>query len=326
MVVANKEPELKEILRKESIRTMAKDLKQLRETDALKEREKIKTSQEPQRNIISGAKADAWVKEEYPIPVKNTPPQKITEPVKPHNSFPNNTLPKNDFVKKGTPLPVRENSEEMRLKKYANEQEKQQIFLFQSQKSDLEKQLREVTDIKKASLASQKNNTLKEKGNGQRKLNEAIAQEQKGSSEQKEQMEKVRWSIEKTLADLDKKMVALGEQDAQLDQKKTFLASEIAQISHDLGAIYTTLKEREKNILKTKTQEPLHDNSHKPAQKAPADIKKEIQEIMQEPVKSAPLPIKEKLAILQKEGEKQRMKFMEEVEAWVKSNNSDTSS
>lgn len=323
----NQEPALKEFLKKEHIRTMGKDLKRLREADALKEREKIKQIKIPdaiEKNVILEQKADAWIKKEFPkeqkpknptaaatdrvVDKKVEPPQSVQKPTAPVE--PKKVIPQIP----AQPDPYAE------LKKYANEEEKQQIFLLQSQKTDLEKQLQEIANGKKPSLTSKKDDLLAQKSRGQKKLGDLEQEQKTAPQDQKELVEKKQWSAQRELANLEKELIEQDSNERQLDQQKSTLSESIAKTDQHIKAIYSAIKER-----KTKAQAtPLPQQKpepQKPAYTPPVQAKKEEYQNPQKGYLEEVSPkVQEKLGALQQQEEKQRLKFMEEVEKWANSN------
>ncbi len=356
MVIANQDPALKNLLKRENIRTMSKDLRKLREADAMREREKIKNSQQPieeplqqkytqppVKKDVSEAPKNIVIKEKIATPTPSVTPQSAVAPKQVTNPNPKILGP----VKKVIQYPE--------LKKYANEQEKQQIFLLESQRSGFEKQAAQITADYHL-LDSKKKGLMLEKDQWQAKIDSLRQQqeEETQSGQEKDPLEKKSWSMETGLMTAKNNIISANEQILKLGVRIESLKSQIAKIDANLASIYTSLKKKEEvsktdslkptaGDLPTPNQNKVHDKNNLPGHmqqvtalphtpsKPSSNAKEDAQSAMKEPVKAVPLSSKpafsnspkaivEKLEILQKEGEKQRMKFMEEVEAWAKNN------
>src|ERR1700722_10317001 len=151
MAIATQNSQTKELFNRADIRTMKKDLKKLREADALKEREKIKSgnpkSQAPNKS-----------------PVKNIVPQIPNPPVKTVATEPKEGLDQIlDSVK-----------EELQETPVSAEQEKEQIFLAKAEKNQLEKELENVPT--KPAAAIKTNAILEEEEKLQEKLGSMTAE------------------------------------------------------------------------------------------------------------------------------------------------------
>src|SRR3989344_202688 len=110
MTTETDEQQVKEFLKRAEVRTMKKDLQKLREFDALKERDKIANVKTIEEQQIDAAKKDAEAK------------QKIQQDIEKQK--------REGILSKNT---EKEREAEKDLKKYANESEKQQIFLLEAQ-------------------------------------------------------------------------------------------------------------------------------------------------------------------------------------------------
>ncbi|MBX4201056.1 hypothetical protein KW786_02920 [Candidatus Parcubacteria bacterium] len=373
MVTTSQEPELKEFLKKEDVRTMHKDIKRLKEDDSLEERKKIKNignapipaAKEPKSNAISEDKADQWVKQELkkplqsaltqkpaapaPKPVEQTPkpaapvaqkpqippmpaPQKQTPPVlkapqtlpvqKPIQNIvkPQPPQPKpQDLPKPVQKAPV-ENTPKVAAslndaKQFDNELEKQQIFLLESQKKDIEKQIRELSSDGKSESLSKKAKLTAEKSDWEKKLAALATENQKDSLGREDDIEKETWSIEKNISELDERIKLLDEEETHLGQRKSTLQMESAKIDKELEMIYTTIKKRQQNP-------PKPEAIKEPAAQSPIEPKKTVPqnpfESKQAFANSSPKAV-EKLAASTKIEQAARAKFMEDVEKWASS-------
>jgi hypothetical protein len=132
MVTEAEELQVKEFLKRAEVKTMKKDLLDLREADALKERYKIvniktleeqRQEQEKKLQLTEAAKAEA----------KNAGREKV--------------LGENA---------TQERIAEKDLKEYATEQERQQIFMFESQRLGFEDQVLEIDNKKDPALKLEK--------------------------------------------------------------------------------------------------------------------------------------------------------------------------
>ena len=128
------ETHTKEFLSRTEIRTMRKDLSRLREADSLKERNKIATIKTLDEQLAEKQKNDFTV-------LASLAPNK--EKIKR-----NKILQKNE---------EKEAIAEKDLKSYANEEERQQIFLLESQRLGFEKQVDSIDKVKDPALKLEKN-------------------------------------------------------------------------------------------------------------------------------------------------------------------------
>ena len=144
MATQAEETQARDFLKRAEIKTMKKDLLALREVDSLKERDKIATiktlEEQKQEEELSAAKA------------KGTNEKNAVERV----------------LEMGG---VQEAVAEKDLKKYATEQERQQIFLMESQRLELEKKVDAIDKEKDPALKLEKNKLLIQKAEIEKKLN-----------------------------------------------------------------------------------------------------------------------------------------------------------
>ncbi len=283
--------EEKKFLDRSTIRTMKKDLAALREADSLKEREKItqiKTSQKPTLPTPVFKQAP----EASPIKPAAQPPKSIFDsPVSKPQPAPKNTIApsfmesvsslQTDKMPEETPLEKvlqhttnQEDAAMAGIKQYATEDEKQQIFLLESQRTSLQRQLKTGDKPQESSLILEKNQILIEQKNWQKKLNPIIEEEAKNEAEQKllEQkealsnvsgerqnlekqrwaledkrkgMEKKRWVIEEKLSELQSQIQNLDQGYLQSNNKEGDIKNQIISIDDSLRLIYADIKERE---------------------------------------------------------------------------------
>lgn len=297
MVTQAEETQAKEFLKRAEIRTMRKDLLILREGDALKERDKIvqiKTLEEliaPQKNV--GKNEMEGLKE---VLQKNENQEKIAE---------------------------------KDLKNFANEQERQQMFLLESQRFGFEKQADEIDQKKDPELKLEKNKLLLQKRDLQTKLNSILEKEKKLEDEQKfiseksqtttipaekksleqrrwdidkeiQDIEKKRWEVEKQIEDADAKVGQTDKLSESLVQEKNQLSDKIMGINKSLREIYSGVVAREEEKRSGKTKEQLAQREI--LSKARAEEKENVQRQQRIQI---PVPSKE---------EEQRKKFLQDVE------------
>ncbi len=321
----------KEFLKRAEIRTMKKDLQALREADALKERDKI-------------------------VKIK-TLEEQIQEQEK---KLANKEKAKNEAEKAGREKVLEKNAAEERmaekdLKEYASEQERQQIFLLESQRLGFGKQAESIDKEKDPALKLQKNKILLEKRDWEAKLNSVLEQEKKLEDEQKfiaekaqtttlaserksleqrrwalekeiQEIEKKRWEIEKQLENIENKIKEIDKSSEQLVAEKNDLNQKILGIDKSLRDIYSAV------IAKVEERRRGEAEEQKAAREATAKIKAQTQEKIQrqqwtrtaeqpkenEFLKEIPAPVKEKLARAAEIEEEQRKKFIQDVEEGTK--------
>jgi hypothetical protein len=210
MVTQAEETQAKEFLKRAEIRTMKKDLRALRETDALKERDKI-----TKIRTLEEQKLDQEKKL-----------QEIEEA-------------KNEAAKTGLEKVLGQNAKQERiaekdLKLYASEQERQQIFLLESQRLGFENNILDIDNKKDPALKLEKNKILLEKRDQETKLNSILADEKKLEDEQKfiaekakitniaserKSLEQRRWDIDKDIQEIEKKRWAVEKQIETVESK-----------------------------------------------------------------------------------------------------------
>mgnify|MGYP001603194816 FL=1 len=196
MPTETEELQVKEFLKRAEIKTMKKDLQALREVDALKERDKIAKIRTLEEQRLEQEKK-LQEKERAKAQVEKTERETVLE--------------------KGA---VQEREAEKDLKEYATEQEKQQIFQFESERFNFEKQADAIDKEKGPALKLKKNEILIEKKNWETKLNSILGQEKKLEDEQsfvaqkaqqsaiaseKKSLEQRRWDLDKEIQEIEKK-------------------------------------------------------------------------------------------------------------------------
>ncbi|MGD0577187.1 MAG: hypothetical protein ABSA74_03880, partial [Candidatus Staskawiczbacteria bacterium] len=158
------ETQAKEFLKRAEIRTMRKDLLSLREADSLKERNKIAT-------------------------IKTLEEQQAEEAKKQQAKAELEKLGREEVLQKNE---GQETIAEKDLKNYATEEERQKMFLLESQRFGFEKQIDEIDQKKDPALKLEKNELLLKKRGWQDKLNVILEQEKKLEDEQKVIAEKAK--------------------------------------------------------------------------------------------------------------------------------------
>ena len=268
MVTVDEETQAKEFLKRAEIRTMKKDLQALREVDALKERDKIAKIKTLEEQLGEKNKNGLNI----PIPVKTIGPKGYLE-----RDEIQGVLQRNEN---------QERLAEKELKDYATEQERQQIFLFESQRLALEKQVDAIDKEKDPALKLEKNKLLLQKRDQQVKLNSILAQEKKLEGEQKviaekeqstnipserkglekarwdldkriQDVERKRWEAEKQIQDTDNGMSQIDKSSERLVIEKNGLRDKILGIDKSLRDIYFIVMAREEEKRKGKAQEQV---------------------------------------------------------------------
>jgi len=248
MPTQQEEQQAAEFLKRAEIRTMKKDLQALREVDALKERDKIatlKTLEEQLAEKKQVQEKEAVAKEQRAkleqVLEKKSGEEKIAE---------------------------------KDLKNYATEEERQQIFLFESQRLGFEKQIDSIDKEKDPALKLEKNRLLIQRRDQEAKLNSVLEQEKKVVNEQKfivereqattfssekkaleqsrsetekkiQDIEKKRWEAEKQLQDIDSKITKSDSLSEQLVLEKNQLRDKILGVDRSLREIYSVIIARE---------------------------------------------------------------------------------
>ncbi|TSC94995.1 MAG: virulent strain associated lipoprotein [Parcubacteria group bacterium Licking1014_1] len=322
MTTETEELQTKEFLKRTEIRTMKKDLQKLREADALEEKDKIvkiKTLEEVR--------------------------QMAEEKEKKSESEGKAGMEKVLFKKD-----KEEKEAEANLKNYANEAEKQQIFLLESQRFNLESQIRLIEEEKDPDLKLEKNSILLEKRDWEKKLHSILEEEKKLETEQKfisdrekesnvlsekqslekrrweleekrQEIEKGRWAIEKKLAEMENKLKKIDEDYEKNIAEKNDLREKIAEIDRTLREVYS------KTINRVEGQriEAEKERTSARGETAEANLQ-EKENIQREQWRRAPEPkekeflknmssaLKEKLSRKTEDEEKNRKKFMENIE------------
>jgi hypothetical protein len=240
------ETQAKEFLKRAEIKTMRKDLSVLREADSLKERNKI---------------AKIKTIEEQQAEYKKQLAEKQKSQIKSEKSGLDQVLLKNE---------KEEYFAEKDLKNDATEQERQQIFLFESKRIGFEKEIDDIENKKNPALKLEKNNLLLQITNWHKKLSEIIDQEKKLEDEQKviidkeqttavpterkgleqrrsdldkqiQDIEKKRWDVEKQIQDIENKIKIIDQSSQQFVVTINELRDKILGIDKSLREIYSVI-------------------------------------------------------------------------------------
>lgn len=336
MPTETEELQAKEFLKRAEVKTMRKDLQSLRETDALSERDKIakiktleeqRLEQEKKIREIEAAHQETQKLEREEVLTKNENQERLAE---------------------------------KDLKEYALEPEKQQVFLFESQRIGFEKQAEIIDKQKDPAFKLQKNRLMLQQREWQTKLNAILAQEKKFEDEQKfvaekaqtsaiatekksleqrrweidkdiQDIEKKRWEAEKQIQDIENKTKEIDKSFLQLTAERGELKEKILGIDKSLREIYSGVMARveEKRRGEAEDQKKTREG----AAKIRAGEKETIQrqqwthsaglqsERGKEFLKNAPASLQEKLAKTAGAEEEQRKKFMQNVENWAEDKN-----
>lgn len=340
MVVDQKTLPSKIALERSSIRTMKKDLLKLREADTARENEKIINAPAPRtEKPLEAVKAPA------PASTPTQTREKLDALASQIEKIP---APQAAAQRSGAP------SQEQRLKaekakEYANEEEKQQIFLLEKQRLKLQRQIEEIAKVKEPPILLEQNSILREQKDLRAKLAPIIQEEQKIESAQKvmearenetnvprekellqkerwkledrrRAVETSRWSLEQELAKLEERIKNMIARYNTLQANESGLTVKIAQTDAALNAIYQAIAQRQHVPQQKPPQVHAQANA---AQETAVRGAEEAPQARQhrESLKDIPQPIKEKLAQEAKAEEIQRRKFMEDVDRWANTHN-----
>ena len=324
-ITEDEELQAKEFLKRAEIKTMKKDLQKLREVDALEERDKIIKGK-----TIEEEKAELEKKKEEERILEGQQREKV--------------LSKNANE---------EREAEKQIKSYAEESEKQQIFLFESQRLGLEKQIDIFEQEKEPSLALEKNRILIEKRNQEAKLSNIVAEEQKIEEEQKfigekekttnvpsekksleerrgeletkrQEIEKKRWAVEKEIKNIEEGLIKIDADYQKIIEEKNNLKEKIKIINRSLRDTYSIIIKR----VEDKKRGALEQQQAKTAEleQRAGEEKERVQREQwthstssgqareKEFLKGASDKMKERIGKSIEAEEEQRKKFLEDIE------------
>lgn len=333
MATATEEQQAREFLKRAEIRTMKKDLRALRESDALKERDKIAKIRTLDEQLDEQRAKQA---------------AKMAKETAQQNAGVKEVLSRNE---------TEERLAEKDLKNYALEEERQQIFLLESQRLGFEKQIDTIDKEKVPTLKLEKNKLFSQKGNFQTKLNSILEEERKMEGEQQlitktaqkstvasqkksleqrrwdidkdiQEVEKKRWAAEKQIQEVDEKVKQIDERAEQLVAEKNSLRDKVLGIDKSLRNIYSTVIARVEETRRGEAREQLSQKQKLSASRA--EEKERVQREQwggisvpkkKEFLQKAPPRFKDELAKTAEAEEEQRKKFLQNVEDWANDKN-----
>lgn len=324
MTTEDEELQTKEFLKRAEVKTMKKDLQKLREIEALKEREKIVKVKTLEEEKLEREKKRAEEKESLEKKQREKVLQKSLE---------------------------EEREAEKQIKDYAEESERQQIFILEAQRVGLEKQIQTLEKEKEPPLMLEKNKILLEKKDWEAKLNTILGEERKIESEQKfisekekesnvpsekqslekrrweledqrQKIEKKRWEIERQLVGMENKVKEIDENFQKILDEKAILKEKIAGIDRTLREIYSKIIQRVEERKRGQAEEQKLAALKKAEEEAKRKeriqreqwAKPKIAPREKEFIKEMPSQFKEKLAKTAEVEEEQRKKFLKDIE------------
>jgi hypothetical protein len=328
MVTQTEEQQAREFLKRAEIRTMKKDLRQLRESDALKERDKIAKIRTLEEQLEERKKVET-------------------------DALAKSTSEKAEREKVLTENARQERLAEKDLKEYATEPERQQIFLLESERLSFEKQIDAIDREKDPALKLEKNKLLLQKRDTEAKLKPILEQERRLEDEQKtvveksqtttipsqkkaleqrkwdldkeiQEVEKRRWQVEKEIQDIDEQIKNTDRLSQSLVQEKNNLRDKVLGIDKSLREIYSSIIARveERRRGDAEEQKTQRESLSKIRSEKREKIRKEQWQGPSVPkkkefLKTAPESFKEKMASSAVKEEEQRQKFLRNVESWA---------
>jgi len=328
MATVDEEAQAKEFLKRAEISTMKKDLMALREVDSLKERDKIahiktleeqRAEQEKELRAKEIMKAEAEKAGREEVLTRNEGQERIAE---------------------------------KDLKNYATEEERQKIFLFESSRLALEKQIDEIDKEKDPASKLEKNKLLLQKRDQQEKLNLILNQEKKLEGEQKviidkeqtttnpsekkgleqsraeldkriQEVEKKRWEAEKQIQDTDARVSQIDKLSDQLVIEKNGLKDKVLGIDKSLREIYSAVMEREEGKRKGQAEYQIAQKDALAKSRAEQNEKIQRQQWVgssttapKKPLEiKVPVPVKDRIVKSFEAENEARKKFMQDVAA-----------
>ena len=335
MINPQDEAQAKEFLKRIEINTMKKDLRKLREADAIKEKSKI---------VSGGFKKTFGFAQDGSTPNKAVPEElkEIKE------KFEREKILNENYIQ--------EIEAEKQLKNYANEEEKQRIFILESQKIELEKKVKDERLRQEPALVMKKNDLNLEKKEIELKLRDLRSQEEKLEAEEKviserekatnvpleketlektrqdleakiQEIEKKRWEVEREISKEDSSIEIVNQDYKKIINEENDLKQRITDIDKQLRQIYSQIVQRIQE-LKKKEKEDI-----KTAQTEIAKIEtKEKEEVQRnqwarspstrysekEYLRTIPDKVKENLEKQAEAEEEHRRKFLENIETKAK--------
>lgn len=258
------------------IRTMKKDIKALREADAISTRQTV-TAAAPApaapHKIKINSPQDA-------IPTRITPTGDETAPTKEVQTTVKIVAPSSEVQKAGDLVTAQRAQHDdvaiAQAKQYATEEEKQRIFALESQAAQVQEKIKALGGDKNSSLALEKNQILIAETTQKKALEQLIKEEEKieiqikdietteaqtnvpeqrqgleqqraAKENQRQEIEKKRWAIEKEIESLKNKIQALDANYKKFGNEEGALKANLAQINTSLRQIYFDIIDRQKN-------------------------------------------------------------------------------
>jgi len=322
------EQQASEFLKRAEIKTMKKDLRALREVDALTERDKIAKIKTLEEQLEDQQKKNAEAQSAKTLEIEKEKRD--------------NVLQRNERE---------ETIAEKDLKNYATEEERQQIFLLESQHLNFEKEIDSIDKEKDPALKLEKNQLLLKRREQETKLNTVAEEERKLEQEQsflvqksktttiqaeQKSLEQSRWDLDKKIQEVEKKRWAaekdiqetnskIAKTDQLLEQQvidKNLLRDKILGIDKSLRSIYSIVIAREEDKRKGQADEQIA--TKEALAKMRLEEKEKIQKqqwtgqapsVQRKPL--VPPPIKGKPTKSFQDEEEQRRKFIQDVEQEV---------
>lgn len=327
------ELQAKEFLKRAEVRTMKKDLSIIRESDALRERDKIAKIKTLDEQLEEFKKAN-----EAAILAKQQEQAEKTQ--------------REEVLQQGQ---TEERLAATQLKDFATEEERQQIFLLESQRFDFEKQIDAIDKDKDPALKLEKNQLLLKQRDWQTKLNSIlldekkledeekavteksqttnIASQRKGLEERKwdleketQEIEKKRWAIEKEIEDIENKVTEINKSSDMLVTEKNGLRDKVLGVDKSLRDIYSVIIAREEAKRQGKAAEEVARKEE--LEKARAEERQKVQREQwsgisakrQSPedgyLSKAPEVVKKRILESAQGEEERRQQFLQDVESW----------
>ncbi len=334
------ELQAKEFLKRAEVRTMKKDLSKTRESDALKERDKIASIKTLDEQLEEFRKAN-----EAAILAKQQEQQEKTQ--------------REAVLQKNV---SEERAAESELKNSATEEERQKIFLLESERFNLEKQIDAIDKEKDPALKLEKNQLLLKQREWQNKLNAVsgdekkledeekaiteksqttnIASQRKGLEERKwdlekeiQEVEKRRWAIEKEIKDIEDKVAEINKSSDLLVTEKNGLRDKVLGIDKSLRDIYSVVVAREEEKRRGQAAEEVARKEE--LAKAQLQQKERVQREQWSGVSikkqddgylsKAPEAVKKRILESAEDEEKKRQQFLQDVQNWTEDKNKEVS-
>lgn len=335
MAISVEEQQAQEFLKRAEIRTMKKDLRALREFDALSERDKIAKIKTIDEQRADQAKL---------IQQKEAEKSQQTK------------VARDQVLQKNV---AEERLAEKDLKNYATEEEKQKIFLLETERFNFEKKIEEIDKTKDPIVLVEKNKSLLEQRDLQVKFNNILVEEKKLEDEEglitgkeqtstvpseKKSLEQRRWELDKLIQDIEKKRWEIERQKEALETRikeidkgseqnvleKNDLRNKVLGVDKSLREIYSVIIAR----VQDKRSGLLAEQKAK--KEATAKIKVQEKEVVRRrewanpifprqgqgtgPTTNVPNSLKEKIARTAVSEEEQRKKFLADVEQGASKN------